>query len=384
MPPPQGGQDSAGSMDFLWLSALFIAAVLLIWHFGKATLLSAIFYLKSAEIYVIALFDSNIQQAKQFADYYSQRPADVDLNQFGAWLTDVGSYINIPVAILLIALAGYLYFKHPETRFNSVFDMKRLLAKEKDNWPQIMPISSLDLINTPVNEGPWAMALAPMEFAKKYKLLKEERLAPQRSVSRNQQQNITVTVIDDKADQVFANQLGPLWQSPDELPIYAQALFAIFAARGLQQRKSALHMLQQISRSAAGGTGHLDFTGVKELLEKNKKNTTIELVANRHAYMMCTMASMLLFARTDGVLATADFLWLKPVDRTLWYMLNSVGRQTPFSEVGGPFAHWLAERSLKRRISQPMVHEATKALTEAVKLIIYVPENTLIDPLDKS
>ncbi len=52
----------------------------------------------------------------------------------------------------------------------------------------------------------------------------------------------------------------------------------------------------------------------------------------------------------DGVQASADFLWLKPIDRRLWYMLNTVGRQTPFAEVAGPYAHWLAEREMGKRI----------------------------------
>ena len=56
---------------------------------------------------------------------------------------------------------------------------------------------------------------------------------------------------------------------------------------------------------------------------------------------------MLVAARTDGVLASAEFLWLKPVDRQLWFMLNSIGRRTPFVEVSAPYAHWLVERRLR-------------------------------------
>ena len=34
----------------------------------------------------------------------------------------------------------------------------------------------------------------------------------------------------------------------------------------------------------------------------------------------------------------------------LWYTLNTVGRQTPFLEVAGIFAHWIAEREAGRRV----------------------------------
>lgn len=83
---------------------------------------------------------------------------------------------------------------------------------------------------------------------------------------------------------------------------------------------------------------------------------------------------MLEAARTDGVLATAEFIWLKAVDRRLWYMLNSVGRKTAFPEVAGPFAHWKIEKRLRRPLKVPMVDTAVDAMEEAISEIIYKPD----------
>jgi intracellular multiplication protein IcmP len=55
-------------------------------------------------------------------------------------------------------------------------------------------------------------------------------------------------------------------------------------------------------------------------------------------------------------------------------MLNSIGRQTAFTEIAGPFAHWLAERRLERKLSVPMVDEAVNALDTALKDVLYVPD----------
>jgi intracellular multiplication protein IcmP len=57
-------------------------------------------------------------------------------------------------------------------------------------------------------------------------------------------------------------------------------------------------------------------------------------------------------------------------------MLNTVGRQTPFVEVAGPFAHWVAEKQIGRRLLVPMVEEATNALELSLKEIIYHPDET--------
>ena len=58
----------------------------------------------------------------------------------------------------------------------------------------------------------------------------------------------------------------------------------------------------------------------------------------------------------------------------MWYMLNCVGRQTPLAEVGGPFAHWVAERTTGRRSLAPMIDEAIRALEVAVKEIKLSPK----------
>ena len=45
-----------------------------------------------------------------------------------------------------------------------------LVDQEYIHWPQISPVKKLDLVKMSIKEGPWAMALQPLEFAKKYQL----------------------------------------------------------------------------------------------------------------------------------------------------------------------------------------------------------------------
>ena len=93
-----------------------------------------------------------------------------------------------------------------------------------------------------------------------------------------------------------------------------------------------------------------------------------------HALLLPAMASMLEAARDDGVLATAEFLWLKIIDRRMWYMLNCVGRQVAFTEVAAPFGHWKVEKRLRRPLKTPMIEEAITALEIGVAEIIYKPD----------
>ena len=156
------------------------------------------------------------------------------------------------------------------------------------------------------------------------------------------------------------------------MSIHNKALFAVFAARLCRDEESSRELLSAISRSSQGN--QLSFSGVNELLKKYADRKEVKKIIQGHAYVLTVLAALLKEARKDGVLATAEFIWLKPIDRRLWFLLNSVGRQTAPSEIAGPFAHWLAENDLGRRIKMPMVEEAVEALDTAISEIEYVPD----------
>ena len=244
--------------------------------------------------------------------------------------------------------------------------MKRLFNYERQNWPQITPVSKLDLVKEDIEQGPWAMAMTPMQFTKKHGLIEDSKV----------DEGKRTAILDRaKAHKVFALQLGALWHGPQALPIHTKALYAAFAVTANRDRKSADALLQQIAHSSA--SGQLNFAGVDELLKKNMNTKIVQMASQRHAYQLTIMSSMLELARTDGVFACADFLWLKPVDRRLWYLLNAMGRQTAVSEVAGPFAHGLAEKELGRPMQTPMVEEAVKGLEQALVDIIYEPDEVV-------
>jgi intracellular multiplication protein IcmP len=86
------------------------------------------------------------------------------------------------------------------------------------------------------------------------------------------------------------------------------------------------------------------------------------------------MASLLELARTEGVMATAEILWLKPLDRRMWYVLNNIGRQVSFVECAGPIAHWLSEKKLNRPLRIPLVEGAVTAMQLALDDVLYIEE----------
>jgi intracellular multiplication protein IcmP len=214
--------------------------------------------------------------------------------------------------------------------------------------------------------------MTPLQFCKKFKLLEEVRPQRREGMARKDWDKIEVVLKRGESNKLFAMQLGPLWRGTASLPPYAKALFAAFAARINADSQPAAKLFSQLSASSLNKD--LNLEGVDELLKKHEQTKLVQKIVQSHAYIATVMASMLETSREDGVQASADFLWLKPRDRRLWYTLNTVGRQTPFIEVGGIFAHWVAEKEAGRKLLVPMVEEATNAVELALKEVVYKPD----------
>jgi intracellular multiplication protein IcmP len=362
---PQQGGGGDNSAGILWVVAAIFAGIMGVWYAEQSVIVSAYFHIKLFEINLLSHFTSNLDDVR--TAIINADPSKTTMDDMLQVGSAVGYYLRIPCIAFIVVLAVLVYFGNSVRVFKRTYSMKDLVDLEKDNWPQIMPVAGLDLVKTDIDKGPWAMSLTPIPFCKRYNLLDEYKRAPTEGMSRKDMNKIEVKLRRGDANKVFAMQLGPLWAGADKLPMHTKALFAIFAAR-MEGDVAAVNMLKQLSRTS---TTKLDFSGVDQLLKKYVNHKLVLKVIDCHAYVMTVMAAMLILARTDGVQASADFLWLKPLDRRLWYTLNTVGRQTPFPEVAGIYAHFVAEREMGRKLLVPMIEEATNALEGALKDVIY-------------
>jgi intracellular multiplication protein IcmP len=106
---------------------------------------------------------------------------------------------------------------------------------------------------------------------------------------------------------------------------------------------------------------------IKRILATAKLTTPLETVAAKHAFLETALATILNYARAQGgVMASSEFLWLKPTNRNLWYVCNNVGRRAFHPEASGAMAHWKAERLAKKPIFDPHVDQGVGALVEKV------------------
>ena len=365
-PQQQAGTDSG--MAPVWIMVLLFLTVFVIWKTGHQYIVAVVFQINIWQAKLVNLFIHNEQLTNLIYLMQTVDPNTVDFDQLMDTTRAVGDFMRYPVVLVLIVLAILLYQSNIKLKFRKAHDMKSLRAQEQFNWPAIMPIIKEDLVDQDVNKGPWAMALTPMEFARKYQLLRKEDVILDNQVPG---QEMTAGVRRGDAKRVFTLQLGPYWGGFEHCSPQTYTLAAVFLARMNRDRDAANKILSVIDKTFVAGKP--DFSVAKPVIEKYKNTEMVQEIVAKHAYTLTVMASLLAAARDDGVVPSSEFLWLKPIDRRLWYMLNCVGRQTPYSEVAGPFAHWRAEKEMGRRSLVPMIDEAIRALEIAVKEVKLTP-----------
>lgn len=397
-----GGQDpnaDKNSYYILWMMVLVGVVVGVIWYFLAPQLkmffiavrkyeLMAIYFVTAflpyafIQKYFPAFPDISEKIAKDLVLIRQITPDNLTMDIAEALSTVVGQYLAIPFIILLIWMAYYIYSHHILMRFTRRYDTRSLAIQETKNWPQIKIVSKLDLLSHDLDEGAWAMAMTPMQYAKKNKLAVIEFADVVGSgFSKIQAPEFKVALDRTRAERAMGAQLGRPWQGASAMAPHRRAIFAVFIAKGCRDSKKAQELIYQLADSA--GDGNLNLSGADDLWKKHYKNSMVEKICASHAYEFTVLASMLQFAREDGVLASADFLWVKPLDRRLWFVINNVGRQTPCAEVGGIFCHWYNELALKRPLSMPVVDAAVDALALALSEILYIPDDAEREEIKK-
>lgn len=271
--------------------------------------------------------------------------------------------LKIPIMIIFGLLAIWCIFKGPRTHYRRKMGLDGLIKAQSKIFPVVRPFVEFDPSTMPVRPPgspvpaelpPFSEALGPEEWLAYY--------------------NIPVPdgVIDEEAARkAFARQLGKRWGGPMRLEPYKQILLAAFCLKAGRKRDKADVLLGRLAVCWSHKEG-LQLKKDKTLLKEARKVLKNKDVAgstlakcNQHAWENTALMRGLLNARDEGgVLAPAQFVWLRAFDRELWYPLNNLGRQALHMEALGAHAHYKMEKITQRPIPKPKVDDAVAAIRE--------------------
>ena len=355
-------EGNSGSNDtvFFLVIIVMIAGGYLFWYVFHEQIIQALRWVRYGEMWVLNRIVDN-KDMLDFQNYFAARSSTVIWKHIAVSSLLVGHYLSYPTIGIFVLCTAWIMIRAPKSAFKNAYGLDRLIAAQARVWPVISPIIHFNPASdnsrdpngpTPDKLPVFAEALSPEEWMSFYKV---ER---------------TLEGIDrEVATAAFTAQLGPRWKNARSLPLPARAIFAACALKSSRQRDEADLLLGRLAQSVETKST-MQFKpdlalrrDIDRIVQDPKLGGELEKIAAQHAFATPAMLGVLAHARDrGGVLAPAQFVWLRGVQRALWYPLNNLGRQAFHSEAAGAMAHYEAELVAARPLLMPKVQGAVDAL----------------------
>ena len=128
---------------------------------------------------------------------------------------------------------------------------------------------------------------------------------------------------------------------------------AFGGAAGKADYAKARDQLNNSARGAANGFANL--TVANWLYEKYRENATARKLFAVHYWEYTYLYELAVQAKRQGKCGHWEFIWLKPMNRILFYVMNTVGRLTPHTESAAAYAQYIYEKRISKLGRLPYV-----------------------------
>jgi intracellular multiplication protein IcmP len=263
--------------------------------------------------------------------------------------------LRVPIGIIFVMMGIYAVFLSPRTKHRKSYNLETLIKTQSKTFPVVSPFITFNPSDGP-SRPPGA--LVPAELP-----LFAEALSPEEWTAYHKIP-IQDSNIDKEAMEKAMNiQLFEKWQGYKKLPPYLQILLAGFALKSVRKRTESDDLLGELAlcwnHKKGLSLNSALISKARKILKSKDISGEIIAQCNRHAYITTALLGALEHTRSEGgVLAPAQFVWLRGHNRTLWYPLNNLGKKTFHAEAIGAMSHYRAEQHIKRPIPKPMTKDA--------------------------
>ena len=400
------GRDNRDDHLFLWCAFLILVFVVLpalyIAHADSVN--RPLLTLAKAQIQVFTPFFDEAQTA--WTRIAEADPASLSWGTMQKVLHYTGSWIRWPFALLLVLFGVAAIFMGRVGGLVRRFNMESLLRNNAESFPCLRPVVGRGkylLSPESHDSGPWKIARTPVQFALENELLLDEQgtpFTPEQALKNGLPSTALpawghARLDEEKARAVLTEQLGKPYGGDKGFSPCRHVLAAAFLAYADGDKKGCIALLDAVSLSYAEENGQASCPVLKDdsFVSKLKKqwechsSVLNETCLTIHAaYELPWFMALLYRARQKGVLATSQFLWLRPLDRPLWYALNQCGGRAAWAEGFAAWAHYQAEEKAGRLLPEPHVQPAVASLRQSLAAQgwlteIFVPPMPEADPV---
>lgn len=381
------GKNEDPTWSLLLMVGLFGAGAWLIWYFFKIQIMEGLRYFRLAELAIFASFDEQSRaclvwlkdapvgegivpsndvfqkavacygasELKKLSTTEALRYYSITPLSLGHMMTLATQYMRWIGVASCAAIAIYAGFITPRNKFKTRHTIETFIKAQAAMWPVISPIVHF----SPSKES----ARIPGDVVPDKLPIFAEALSPEEWLAWHRIPVVNGVPDKERTRRAFLLQLGPRWQGPETMPIHMQCLYAAFALQGVQKREACDVLLGKIalawSKEHGFKPGAELVDDVRKIIRDPAVGGKANEIAQRYAYRTTVLLGLLRWARfMGGVLAPAQFLWLRAEDRNLWYPLNNLGRRSFHSEGAGAIAHYMAEEAAQKPLPIPRIDTA--------------------------
>lgn len=379
-------RESRDDHLFLWCAFLVFVFVLLpaLYVVYADDVNRPLLALAKAQIQVFAPFFEEAQTA--WARIAEADPASLSWETMQKVLRYTGSWIRWPFALLLVLFGVAAIFMGRVGGLVRRFNMESLLKNNAESFPCLRPVVGRGkylLSPESYDSGLWKVARTPAQFALEHGLLVNDAGEPftQEQALKNGLPSTELPAwgharLDEgKTRAVLTEQLGKPFEGYEGLSPCRRALAVAFLAYAGGDKKTCISILDMVSRSYSEIDEKADCPvladtafekRLKETWARHKDVLSEKNMSIHAAYELPWFMALLYRARQKGVLACSQFLWLRPLDRPLWYALNQCGGRAAWAEGFAPWAHYTAEEREGKALAEPHVAPAVASIREAL------------------
>ena len=382
-----GNKEDSGNTFFILL-CLMIAVLFVIpaWYASRAGHINgSLLELAKAQIMAFTAFSDEAYQALGLMS--QAEPATLTWDQMMNVLRYSGKWIRWPYAVVLVALGVAAIFMGRTAGLIRRLNMDSLLKHNAESFACLRPIVGRGkhlLSPESYDSGPWRIARTPVQFALEHGLLLDkdgQAFTPDQALRRGLPHADLPAyghahLDEDKTAAVLQEQLGRKFSGFGAMSYARKTLASAFLSYAVGDKKDCVNLLDAVSLSYIEGEKQAPACTVLEdaafqkrvvgLWNAHKKLLDEAFLKRHAAFELPLFMAMLTLARKKGVLASSQFLWLRPLDRPLWYALNQCGGRAAWAEGFAAWAHYAAEEKAGKALPELRTAHAVNRLQDTL------------------
>lgn len=399
---------------------LIIAAVCLVYWNLRGILHPLYYSIKYYQLYPFYFFMPELKEYL-YGDIQSSGVYNLEeMIDGAAYYGKYAFWTLFPIAVYLLFKVNNKYtFKNKKLQDGKI-GSEELLRLNAKVHAIVRPVAQRNIREMSPNVGPWRFADTPLFFAVKNNLLYDWKGNPFRLSElynnvpddMNDPRFAFAPLVDprlnciylgqknffhfDRAYNIFLEQLGTkiLFNNIQKcfldeaegagIPPWKLVLAGIYYRFGTSQKDKENLAYPWMDKMATlcGGNDELTIKKFSSITVKDvgtlwaghKENEKfVNFITNGASFERPFFMHMVAWAKGGGKITPSEFVWLRAIERTLYYSINQVGGRTAHSESLGPWMHYVAERFIGESLHLPYVMTASQSMYMSLYREGYLP-----------